>query len=64
MSNAQLVEYLNQSLVETLISTDALAERYINHLVIADTNHHVALSLFDGLDGAYSSDRCQDTVAR
>ena len=39
-------------------------EGHIDHLVVSDTHHDVALSLLDGLDGANSSDRCQDTVAR
>ena len=47
--NAQFVENLDKTLVETFVRTDALTERHIDDLVIAYTHHNVSLALFDGL---------------
>jgi len=51
---AQLVQYGNQTLVETLVGTDALREGHIDHVVISYAYHHVALSLYDSLDSTYA----------
>ena len=50
--DAQLIQHSNQALVKAFVSTYALRERYIDNVIVAITNHHVALPLLDGFDGS------------
>ena len=52
--NTQLIKYREKTLVKTLVSADALREGHVNDVVVAYANHHVALSLSDGLDGPHA----------
>ena len=61
--DAQLVEHGEQLLVQWLIRANSLRERHIYNLIVAHTNHHVALSLHDSLYGAYTSTACKYAVA-
>jgi hypothetical protein len=61
--DAQFVEHIDESRVETLVGADALRERYVYNLIHTVAHHDVALSLDDGLNGAYTHAAGQDAVA-
>ena len=43
--DAQFVEHLDELAVERLVTTNGFAQGYVHYLVVAQTNHHVALAL-------------------
>ena len=61
--NAQFIQHGDKALVEALVSTDTLRERYVDNFVHAIAYHHIALSLQDSLDGSHTHAAGQDTVA-
>lgn len=61
--NAQLVKDGDELAVERLIATYSISERYVDDLIVAHTDHDVALSLHDSLDSADTGAACEDTVA-
>ena len=61
--NAKFVQHGYQTLVEALVSTDALAEGHIHHFVVSDTYHDVALTLLNGFNSTDTRTACQYAVA-
>ena len=61
--DAQFVEHIDESFVETLVGADALRERYVYNLIHTVAHHNVTLSLDDSLNGTYTHATGQDAVA-
>ena len=59
---AQLVEHSDELSVERFVASDSFAQWYIYYFIVAHANHHVALSLHDGLYRPHTCTRREDTV--
>ena len=61
-SDAEFIQHLDKFHVKRLVGPDGIAERNIHHLIIADADHHIALSLHDGFYGSHTCAARQYTV--
>ena len=61
-SDGQFVKHFDEFLVERLVASDGLYEGHIDHLIVAHADHDIALSLYDGLDGAHACTAGEDAV--
>ena len=60
--DGEFIEHSDESLVHTLVRADGIGEWYIHHLVVADANHHVALSVKDGINDTGTQSAGEDAV--
>ena len=60
--DCQMTQHREELAVDGLLVLDSFAKRNIDHLLIIVANHHIALSLNQGIDRRRSHARCQDAV--